>query len=168
MPTRVCDEVFVAVTEAWRPPETSYLLNIPSPTVLSYFSNRIISGPAARTQQFWRAARSERAVAVLLSYLLAFRDGVLKRSYLHPRFKYDRLGEIVPISPEISQLIHDNGFLHIVRDTSFDAELSWVTYFRDLEVDWARYGVKMSFASTIGIRLKSSVCPQSPMLYVDV
>lgn len=93
-PTGVLGEVYVAVTNTVEL-DTYSLLNIPSPTALSYFHNRTLSGDTARAQDVCSIARGERAMAVLMLYLAACRDGVRKRRPNHPRIQHSCFGVIV-------------------------------------------------------------------------
>lgn len=102
VPTRVRVEVYVAVPEVWVDLEPSSLPNVPSPAVMSkLFSNRIPSGGATHARDIWSVARSELAVAFLISYLAACRDGVSKSLSTDPRIEKSYLFVFVPIQPAI-------------------------------------------------------------------
>lgn len=126
--------MYVAIPGVWMELEPSTIFYIPSPCVLYYFSNRILSGTAPCVQAVWRVTRSEQAVAVLMSYLDFSRDGVSKRSSTVPRIHHSRLDVMVPIAPDIRQFIQEYGFFHIFGGTLFEAALVWVAYSQTLDM----------------------------------
>lgn len=96
MPMRISGELYEAVLEVWVELEPSSFRNVPSTAVLYYLSSRTHSVDQSRAQDGWRAVSSERAVAVLMSYLVNFRDGLSKRHWTYPRIPHSLLDVIVP------------------------------------------------------------------------
>lgn len=72
--TAVRGDVFMLVPDCCKSGlEPSYLMNVPSPCAILYFSNRILGETTERSRNVWGDARSEHAVLVAMSFPAACR-----------------------------------------------------------------------------------------------
>lgn len=131
MPPPDLVSLFVLLPPWWGEYELLWVLCILSPSVFTYYSEYILRGALLNSNIVWKAALSDYMVLSFISSLTIAQDEPTGKRHHYVRVPDDVQFEVKnPLPSRIVKAITNFSFFHVVRSTSSDTALAYVTFRR--------------------------------------